>query len=286
MLSCSNCEFEVDQSTGGFAHCDVCQVSILCTRCVIMQDISICTKCEKSQTILSQQLEEERIQKEKEQEKERLEKERKKADKLKCYPCGKEYDLQECRKCGYDYCDSCRSSVEKHVCAKCDKLLCKKTWVEKCCNHQLCETCYANHRITDCYKTCYYTCSGCSHIIMKFDQSETFKCPVLFCPKVYGCIRSANCGVSVKKRGIYCVDHTSKTICPGCKLRYALDNGYGFVKILSLLGSKVRRREYCGPCLGRIRTLVESILIVLKRNNFAMPKIIMDMIVYKALDFL
>jgi len=282
MSACSNCGFLIDEKTGGFAHCEVCQVSILCTRCVIMQDISICTECEKSQTVLSQQVEEERIQKEKEkEEKERLEKEKK-----KCNPCGKEYDLQECRKCGYDYCDSCRSNVEKHVCAKCEKLLCKKAWTEKCCNHELCDVCYKAHLITDCYNTCYYTCSGCSHRISTFGQRDTFKCPVLFCPNVYGCMITRNCGVNVLKRGIYCVDHTSKTLCPGCKSRYALDNGYGFVRILSLLGSKVGRREYCGPCLKRIRALVESILIFLKRNNLAMPKVIMDMIVYKALDFL
>jgi hypothetical protein len=72
-------------------------------------------------------------------------------------------------------------------------------------------------------------------------------------------------------------------------LAYPLDRalGYGNVRVLSLLGARVKKREYCGDCMKKIGALVESVLIIAHRlggGNAIFPKVLIDMIVLNALE--
>lgn len=270
---CTNCFYVLDLQNGAFALCEVCQTEQLCTRCIVAEDIPMCLDCKKGQLIMCN------------------EREAKRQVMDPCCICKTVWETMMCKECKQFYCVHCNGR-DSHYCLRCDGNECDRNQQEKCCNKRWCYVCIYRHKQVDCEETMYRICKKCGVKVRMFGP-EFMKCPVLGCHYQYGCT-SIGCNRLVRYnwRGIYCEQHISPFNCPGCKNIYPLDPAlkYGYARILQLLGAKIHRREYCGPCLERIRALVESVLIVLRRmgkpigliNGF--PKVLMDKIVLFSLD--
>lgn len=262
-VSCSLCDYDIDKKLGGFTLCLVCNESYLCTKCSISQDVVVCKLCTEGHEFIS------------------------KRTSRVCPSCDIAWRVDyNCEACTTFFCLTC---FESHECFKCKEPGCDSVGIyERCCGVKRCEKCHSKHRTTNCRTTMFYKCRNCGMYVYTFGPNH-LRCPVERCTSRYGCFSTACNGVLSRfnKKGIYCRNHTSENNCPGCKMAYPLDPalGVGYVRILILLGIPVKRREHCGDCMGRIRALVESVLIITKRLG-GFPKVLMDMIVFNALNVL
>jgi len=267
-VSCSLCSYEIDPNSCAYTFCVVCNESYLCMRCSISQDAVICNSCIDGNDYMSKRV------------------------ARMCPGCHIAWEVNnKCKSCKSFYCSKC---YEKHPCFECKEPGCSNVGTyEVCCQVKRCEACHSKHQKTNCRLTMYYMCHECCTRVYTFG-SDQFRCPVEGCALKYGCV-SMQCNLLERfnDRGIYCKNHTSQNACPGCKMIYPLDPTYGngHVRILTLLGAYVMRREFCGDCMKRIRAFVESLLIVTKRQFgedtiFRFPKILIDMIVFNALNSL
>lgn len=258
---CSNCSFELDLEHEAFAFCDVCQLAKLCPQCVISAEIvPMCLDCQKTQMT------------------EWGERESKLQKMSRCPICSSIYNVKKpCQLCKKEYCNKCDESIH-HTCFKCFTQNCSRRFFHRCCEENRCVPCHARHKGLDCKLTMYIRCKKCNKEILAFGPNAK-KCPVSTCTSVAGCPHCINTIKSTK--GIYCRWHTSAAACGGCNQRYPLDSalGYGCLKILILLGAKTHVRHYCGTCLQKVKALVESSLIVIKRAKLVFPKVLMDKIV-------
>lgn len=265
---CSACFFSLTTSINAFTLCEVCRNSKLCTRCSIMDDLVLCPSCKSIEIQAANEFES-------------------KTQKLiPCITCHSVWNVSECGKCTHSYCGKCSTILAGHACFRCTSPGCITAYDYLCCDRHLCVTCYNRHIVTDCAQRLFYMCWKCKEKVLTFGPAQG-KCPVVDCTFKYGCVtRKCNILAWFAPMGTYCQHHTSENNCPGCKLPYPLDSalGYGDVKIHILLGKRLRRREYCGTCLGKIAALVESSLIVLKRLGVIFPRVLMDKVVLFALD--
>lgn len=274
---CCSCFYPLDETLQDFIFCELCQCAKLCTRCAIMEDLAICPLCKDVEIKAADHAESV------------------KKTLQSCVNCQIVWGILPCKKCSKVYCKKCSGNSLIHSCWKCDSPGCATLYGYLCCRRYLCATCYFRHERTDCEETMFYTCHKCNNKVLTFGPDQD-KCPVLDCILRYGC-KSYKCYVSPWNgtfRGTYCENHKSNTLCPGCKSLYPLDPalGYGYVRITVLWGSSSRKREYCGTCLQKIKALTEGILMILLRmkklpggsNGF--PKVMMDKIVFLALDLL
>jgi hypothetical protein len=264
---CSICFFNLDLKNGAFSTCVICERLKLCPRCSIIEELPICLECKHSQ--LNAQ-------------------ENKKKQKLDpCCKCESVWQTHVCQECKNRYCSECDIPYA-HVCIRCSVSECTRPSVPKktCCGKRWCHVCISRHQTTDCERTLFRICIQCKGKVLLFGPDE-FKCPVVDCHLKYGC---PTCCILAryKRRGIYCHYHTSPGNCPGCHSPYPLDSalGYGYVKILILLGNRTHKREHCGECLSKIRALVENSLIIIRRLKLVFPKVLMDKIVLFALSIL
>lgn len=265
---CARCFFVLDMGNSGFALCESCGTAKLCPRCAVA-DCSICLECKSTDLRASKET-------------------------MACKVCETLSAASSlCHQCKVVYCENCFGDAMVHDCIKCSYLTCITRSVSLCCDRKLCTKCYERHQRLDCANVLFYHCPTCHSKVLTFGPERT-RCPVVGCVLRYGC-QSKRGDILDSLRGVYCQPHTSKGLCSGCRLPYALDPalGYGDVRIVILLGTPPRRKEYCGVCFNKIRALVESVLIVVARlgkpadgsaNGF--PKVLMDKIVLCALDIL
>lgn len=261
---CSKCSFVLDIQNGAFATCDSCHAIKFCPQCVISaaDGIIICETCQKSQ--------EERVTK---------------LQKIsQCMICernrqrGYIYTCSHCKQ--HYYCQNC---YEKHACFRCSVHGCPNRYGYFCCDKRWCNACRVDHRRLECKELVYITCTRCKGKMVAFGPKSK-KCPVLTCTSLAGC---SNCDMIRSPKGVYCRWHTSTKNCEGlCKRRYALDTalGFGYLKVLILLGGTVHTKDCCGACLQRMRALIESVLIIIKRERIVFPKVLIDKIILFALD--
>lgn len=271
-VPCSFCKYIIYPSTTPFVTCDICAVAPICTRCMMKHDVLICEACVENQKAQLKAAEE------------------RKRNSLKCNRCkGMCKALHLCGGCTISMCYACYENIEKHPCQKCKGPGHWHLGTQWCCGKKWCDKCFeVYHKTVNCPKHMYYVCRGCGNRTLMFGD-DCLRCPVPGCWNRFGCA-ARTCGGQYlgnpRPPGLYCFEHISKNDCPGCHHRYTFDRGYGWVRLDHLKPGTRMRREYCGPCLDRIRALVESLLIVCKRNRIVVVKVVMDMIVMRALPFL
>lgn len=257
---CSICFFTLDLKHGAYSICEICEVAKVCPLCVITQEVPTCMECKNIQTNLD---EEHKIKKQKMPE---------------CHACLNVWETNFCEECKKYYCKKC--NIPKHPCLKCSNPRCTNEKSHFCCYKKWCKGCYETHRSKDCEITCWRPCQKCYAKVLIFGP-DTNKCQVNGCifQFDYPCLK---CHRFRFNKAVYCNDHVGTVSCRGCKRFYPLDprKPTGYVKILSLLGNKVRKNGYCNECFQKVRALVESSMIIIKRSKWVFPKVLMDKIVY------
>jgi hypothetical protein len=199
-----------------------------------------------------------------------------------CIECGNVYGLLNCGVCTHFYCAKCIKF--DHSCFECQLQGCEVQYT-RICSKQQCFTRNKIHQKEECEKICSRICYRCNHTVLLFGP-EDHKCAVSGCSLVYVCLRCEILASYYSYKKPYCVYHTSAGMCNCCKRYYPCDPsiGYGYIRILILLGRNVQEFGCCAVCLKKIRALVENSLIVIRRNKLVFPKVLMDKIVLFSFD--
>lgn len=257
---CSQCEYPVWDN---YTLCVVCEEGKLCLKCSIA-DFPLCKNCSISQMIQTSQVE--TAQK----------------GRPKCVLCGNVYGANECQKCHLITCNACDLNPLKHPCERCQGVGCSGKREHVCCNRCWCTTCFARH-YNVCGQTKFYKCGICQGKVLTFGDPVN-KCPVMWCVRGWGC---TNCNV-LRLEGLYCDRHISDNACPLCKKHYPCITGAGWGMIYIIKNGQ--RTPFvicaCDVCMKKMRSLVESILILSKRKGTTFEKSLMNRLITYATKIL
>lgn len=260
---CFNCYNAISEEQGNFCLCEVCQINPLCVQCALVSTLAICRSCDAQQLALAN--DQAMIV----------------ADMPKCPQCNGVWKISKCKVCQRELCARCQEDFSKHTCFKCHH--CNGKMVEVCCDRKWCNGCLVSyHHRTNCELTLSYTCRWCTGRVLQFGN-ERFRCSIPNCHLGWVCRMEPCLRDNTVRNRFYCRDHISRFRCPGCHAHYALDGTQGYVRFLKVVGARVWKREYCGPCREQMRALVQGILIRNKRcrRPLAIPKEIIDMILLR-----
>ena len=241
MERCSACLFALDlKNEISYCFCEICKTQKLCLICLTRKKIPFCPECTKT---LENSKETDTI----------------KGGGKECIECGNVWGLTYCELCTHFYCAKCIRF--DHSCSECLTKGCGVRSTRVCSKQQ----CFARkkiHQKEECERTCSRICQECNSIVRLYGPGEN-KCAIPGCSLVYVCSRCEILSNYNDYKKPYCVNHTSMSLCRCCKLYYPYDLslGYGFVRILILLGKMFANLRAVGGVSKRLERWLKTLLL-------------------------